>query len=353
MPAAQMRRSPRSSGDGRLRASLAASLSHSRVYSASRCWVQNARVIAVISLKTGRTGAGSFGVPPESARLVTASILPGPAPSACRRRPYRVCRDPCGDRGGARRYAVVWHDGVVRHETALRRLRTIAERCQRVSGLWEQEPVLLAAYVFGAVLDGRTEVPVVQVAFVLDLPADELTWCTHPPSCAGLPRLLEIDKAPVDWYWRPAVRPVSNHAIHRPLRIWSTDGVDDAALAALARGRRSRCGCRRPPRSVRTSSWPPSWPRAWRICAGWSGTSGSGTGGVAIGAETKLHGEGADGSNPAQPGSAWMRRAGGGGQIDGVAEGLQLTDQPALGGVGVVAAGEVVSAQVAVAGVVV
>ena len=92
----------------------------------------------------------------------------------------------------------MWHDGVVRHETALRRLRTIAERCQRVSGLWEQEPVLLAAYVFGAVLDGRTEVPVVQVAFVLDLPADELTWCTHPPSCAGLPRLLEIDKAPVE-----------------------------------------------------------------------------------------------------------------------------------------------------------
>ena len=70
-------------------------------------------------------------------------------------------------------------------------------------------------------------------------------------------------------------------------------------------------------------------------------------------AETKLHGEWADGSNPAQPGSAWMRRSGGGGQIDGVAEGLQLTDQPALLGVGVVAAGERVGAKVAVADTVV
>src|SRR6266511_4549713 len=90
MPAAQMRRSPRSSGDGRLRASLAASLSHSRAYSASRCWVQNARVIAVISLKTGRTAAGSLGISAESAGLVTAGILPAPAPLVSHEI-YRVC----------------------------------------------------------------------------------------------------------------------------------------------------------------------------------------------------------------------------------------------------------------------
>jgi hypothetical protein len=161
----------------------------------------------------------------------------------------------------------MWQDGVVRHETAVRRLRSIAERCERVSGLWREEWVL-AAYTFGAVLDGPTEVPVVQVAFVLDLPADELTWCAQPPSCAGLPHLLGIDKAPVDWYWRPAVWPVSNHVIRRPLRIWSTDGPDDAALAALAEGRRSHCACRHPPGSRRTSSWPPNWTRPSRIYAG-------------------------------------------------------------------------------------
>jgi hypothetical protein len=128
------------------------------------------------------------------------------------------------------------HDDGVRRDTAVRRLGMIAQRCQQVSGLWDGEPVLAGAYAFGDVLDGGTEVPVVQVAFVLYLPAEELTWCAQPPSCAGLPHLLEIDKAPVDWYWRPAVWPVSNHLIWRPLRIWSPDGVDVVALDAVARG---------------------------------------------------------------------------------------------------------------------
>jgi hypothetical protein len=124
----------------------------------------------------------------------------------------------------------------VRQETAVRRLRRVAERCEQVSVLWREEPFLLAAYAFGAVLERGVEVPVVQVAFVLDLPADELTWCAQPQSCVGLPSVLEIDKAPVDWYLRPAVWPVSNHVIRRPLRIWTTGGPDEAALDALARG---------------------------------------------------------------------------------------------------------------------
>src|SRR6266498_3958510 len=71
------------------------------------------------------------------------------------------------------------------------------------------------------------------------------------------------------------------------------------------------------------------------------------------GSETKLHGEWAGGSNPAQAGFVAVRSLGGGGEVDGVAEGLQLADQPALLGVGVVVAGEVVSAKIAVAGTVV
>jgi hypothetical protein len=122
----------------------------------------------------------------------------------------------------------------VRYETAVRRLNTIADRCQQASAVWGDRPLLVGTYAFGAVLDAPAELPAVDVAFVLDLPADELTWGVEPQSLAGLPALLEIDKAPVRWYWRPAVWPVSNHLIVRPVRIWSLDGPDTTALQALA-----------------------------------------------------------------------------------------------------------------------
>lgn len=128
----------------------------------------------------------------------------------------------------------------MRHRSAVRRIRTVAERCQRAAGLWDDEPFLLAAYTFGAVLEPGADVDVVELAFVLDLPAEELSWCAEPQSLAGLPSLLEIDKAPVRWYWRPAVWPVANHLIHRPLRVWSLGGPDDTALDALERGEAER-----------------------------------------------------------------------------------------------------------------
>jgi hypothetical protein len=121
----------------------------------------------------------------------------------------------------------------MRYETAIRRLRTIAARCHAAAGLWEDEPFLLGAYAFGAALDAPSDVEVVQVAFVLNLPPDELPGCVTPQSCVGLPHLLDIDTAPVDWYMRPALWPVANHVIQRPLRIWSLDGSDVAALDAL------------------------------------------------------------------------------------------------------------------------
>jgi hypothetical protein len=124
----------------------------------------------------------------------------------------------------------------VRRQTAVRRLRTIAERCQRASSLWDDEPLLLAAYAFGPVLESAAEVDAVDLAFVLSLPAEELPWFAEPQSLLGLPSLLEIDKAPVRWYWRPSVWPVANHLIHRPLRVWSPDGPDETALDALERG---------------------------------------------------------------------------------------------------------------------
>lgn len=99
--------------------------------------------------------------------------------------------------------------------------------------MWTDEPLLMSAYAFGDVVETRVDVDVVQVAFVLNLPVEDVAWCAQSPSLVSLPGLLEIDKAPVDWYWRPAVWPVSNHRIVRPLRIWSLDGPELDAFDAL------------------------------------------------------------------------------------------------------------------------
>lgn len=128
----------------------------------------------------------------------------------------------------------------MRRATAVRRLRTIAERCQQVCGLWEPGAGLVAVHAFGAVLDTDGDdgsVEVVEVALVVNDPPEAVTWCARPPAYTGLPYVLELEKAPVDWYYRSASGPVGNHRIDRPLRIWSRpDGVDEAALAALAAG---------------------------------------------------------------------------------------------------------------------
>lgn len=125
----------------------------------------------------------------------------------------------------------------MKRTTAIRRLRTIAESCDHARPLWENEPTLVAAYAFGMVLDPEiAELPGVDVAFVLDLPAEELPWGARPQSCLGLVSLLRLDKAPVNWFWRPSVWPVWNHKIRRPLLFWSPDGSDDEALDGLSSG---------------------------------------------------------------------------------------------------------------------
>ncbi|WP_249997537.1 hypothetical protein [Actinoplanes sp. M2I2] len=123
----------------------------------------------------------------------------------------------------------------MRYEKAVRRLRTIADSCQRAVAYPGQEPVLVAAYTFGPIFDGPDEVDVVRVAFALDLPAEEVPWGTTPPVSVGLVALLGLDKAPALRCWRSARRPVADSMVDRPLRIWSLDGPDSAALDALAR----------------------------------------------------------------------------------------------------------------------
>lgn len=125
------------------------------------------------------------------------------------------------------------------HNTAVRRLRTIAEDCDRVGSLFDGGHGLAAVYAFGPVLDQPgQELEAVNVLLVLGLPAAELPWGVEPPSCTSLAHVLRLDKAPVLRRWRPAEWPVSNHEIRRPMLVWSREnGVQVAALDALAERR--------------------------------------------------------------------------------------------------------------------
>ncbi|NUP50024.1 MAG: hypothetical protein HOW97_22340 [Catenulispora sp.] len=127
----------------------------------------------------------------------------------------------------------------MRHDTAVRRLRTIAEDCDKLSPLLDGHGGLFAVYAFGPVLDHLgEELDAVNIALVLQLPAAELPWGVETPGCFSLAHLLRLDKSPVLRRWRPAEWPVTNHEIRRPLLIWSReDGVQKAALDALAEQR--------------------------------------------------------------------------------------------------------------------
>lgn len=130
----------------------------------------------------------------------------------------------------------VRHDEHMRYATAVRRLRQIAGDAHRVN--WPgEDPVLLAVYTFGPVLDHPDELDWVDVALVLDSPPEELSWGVEPPSASGIIQVLRLDKSPVRRFWRPAVWPVWNHMIREPVRIWSLDGPDEAVLNALERGK--------------------------------------------------------------------------------------------------------------------
>ena len=125
----------------------------------------------------------------------------------------------------------------MRYTTAVSRLRAVAEACDRWSSVQDglTEARLTAAYAYGRVLEEPgTDLDLVRVALVIDLPAQDLSWGAEPPECSCLAAALGLDKAPVLWCFRPLERPVWNHAIHRPLPIWTLEGVRNEALDSLA-----------------------------------------------------------------------------------------------------------------------
>ena len=97
---------------------------------------------------------------------------------------------------------------------------------------------VIDAYVFGGLLDGPESLDVVSVAFVVDLPVEEVTWRARSAAREALASLMRLDKVPVERVWRPADWPVWNHVIVGAVRFWSrADGIDEDVMALLTQQR--------------------------------------------------------------------------------------------------------------------
>jgi hypothetical protein len=98
-----------------------------------------------------------------------------------------------------------------------------------------QEDLIVEAYVYGELLDASPTLEWVALAFVVDLPPEEVTWLAHPAAPEAAVALLRFDKYPITWRWRPTAWPVWNHEIVAPVRFWSEEGgADETTLDALS-----------------------------------------------------------------------------------------------------------------------
>lgn len=127
----------------------------------------------------------------------------------------------------------------MRYSRAVSKLRQLAEECDQIVHLAaeDEDPFLVAMYAFGDVLEGSDPIEVVEVAGVIRLSPEEVTWGSSPRGTEWLADRLRLGKGNFTYYWRSYLDPVWNHYIRSPVRIWSRDGIDEHALAALA-GRR-------------------------------------------------------------------------------------------------------------------
>ncbi len=124
----------------------------------------------------------------------------------------------------------------MRYSTAVRRLRSVAEGLSAVDRVDALE--VIDAYVFGGLLDGPESLDVVSVAFVVDLPVEEVPWRARSAALEALASLMRLDKVPVERVWRPADWPVWNHVIVGAVRFWSrADGIDEDVMALLTQQR--------------------------------------------------------------------------------------------------------------------
>ena len=171
----------------------------------------------------------------------------------------------------------------MRYRRAIAKLQALAEACESVKDWPPGEPFLLAAYVFGDVLQGADPLEDVEVVLVLNLPPQEVVWESSPHGTMWLADRLRLSKGGFAYWWRSHLDPVSNHHIHAPVRFWSQEGPDEGVLRALAERRFDDLPRRTPPppaqreqlaaeleaalshlRAVHASYWDRDWRREHR-----------------------------------------------------------------------------------------
>lgn len=124
----------------------------------------------------------------------------------------------------------------MRRDTAVRNLRKVADIVQRWSTFGDELPVV-ELWTYGELVEPFVgDLEVAQAVLVVDLPAEELTWQALPLAVVGFASASGLEKLAVARTYRPAVWPVWNHAIHRPVRIWNGSGIEEDAFSALATG---------------------------------------------------------------------------------------------------------------------
>lgn len=121
----------------------------------------------------------------------------------------------------------------MRYARAVERLRLLADACQATTRMSLDDPFLHEAYVFGEILEGADPIECLTVALTLNLSPDEVPWCSQPRGTAWLVHDLRLDKGGIAYWWRSRHEPIDNHLIRNPVRFWSLDGIDEAALRAL------------------------------------------------------------------------------------------------------------------------
>jgi hypothetical protein len=94
---------------------------------------------------------------------------------------------------------------------------------------------LLEVWVGGAILDPVDRIDSYDVALMLDVPTDEVTWRAHDPAGDWIADRMRLTKLPVAWFVRPAGRPAYDRRMCRMIRVWSTAGTDRDAIDRLRR----------------------------------------------------------------------------------------------------------------------
>jgi len=116
----------------------------------------------------------------------------------------------------------------MKRSTAIGRMGDVADGLDRAKQ-WPDHRVM-AAYVYGALLEGVDDLEYVEIAFVVDEPASRVPWMSRPAHLEAMAKLLRFDKLPLSWRWRPAEWPVWNHRITRAACFWTVDGGRDQTV---------------------------------------------------------------------------------------------------------------------------